>query len=149
VLPNIRVARVPKSEAPVFIWHLLRPSQPVSSFLREYSRTAWQQFYPCFWNEHLYVAFSRVWNPTGIYIPASEWKTKTSVKLRTNSNIPISKVDFISLLVVEQDILFIHGAAFSILHVCACRKYMTLSCVILRMLRSDTFTKFFGPRLFT
>jgi hypothetical protein len=36
------------------------------------------------------VACSKVGNPTNIYIPASEGKTRTSVTFQTDGNIPIS-----------------------------------------------------------
>ena len=42
VLPTLRVTCLSVSESPVFIWNLLRPSQPVSSLLRDVLRTAWQ-----------------------------------------------------------------------------------------------------------
>jgi hypothetical protein len=46
-------------------------------------------------------------------------KQRTSVKFRTDGNIPISLHVFAFLLIVEQDIVFIHDAAFFFLHVCA------------------------------
>ena len=46
-------------------------------------------------------------------------KQKTSVTFRTDGNIPISLHVFVFLLIVEQDIVFIHDAAFFFLHVCA------------------------------
>ena len=46
-------------------------------------------------------------------------KQRTSVTFRTGRNIPISLQDFAFLLIVEQDIVFIHDAAFFFLHVCA------------------------------
>jgi hypothetical protein len=45
-------------------------------------------------------------------------KQKTSVTFETNGNIPISLHVFAFLLIVEQDIVFIHDAAF-FLHTCA------------------------------
>jgi hypothetical protein len=44
---------------------------------------------------------------------------RTSVVFRTDGNIPISLDVFAFLLIVEQDIAFIHDAAFFFLHVCA------------------------------
>jgi len=119
VLSTPRVTCVSVSEAPVFIWYLLRPSQPISTFLGDVSRTAWPHCDPCFRHGQLYVACSWVGNPTNIYIPAPERKTKTSVTFRTDGNIPISLHVFAFLLIVEQDIVFIHDAAFFFLHVCA------------------------------
>jgi hypothetical protein len=48
-------------------------------------------------------------------------KQRTSVKFQTDGNIPISLDVFAFLLIVEQDIVFIHDAAFFflLLHVCA------------------------------
>jgi len=46
-------------------------------------------------------------------------KQITSVTFQTDGNIPISLHAFAFLLVVEQDIVFIHDAAFFLLHVCA------------------------------
>jgi len=46
-------------------------------------------------------------------------KQRTSVTFRTGRNIPISLQVFAFLLIVEQDIVFIHDAAFFFLHVCA------------------------------
>jgi len=46
-------------------------------------------------------------------------KQRTSVTFRTDGNIPISLHVFAFLLIVEQDIVFIHDAAFFFLHVCA------------------------------
>jgi len=46
-------------------------------------------------------------------------KQKTSVTFQTDGNIPISLHVFALLLIVEQDIVFIHDAAFFFLHVCA------------------------------
>ena len=66
----------------------------------------------------IYIACSRVGNPTNIYIPAPEGKT-TSVTFQTDGNIPISLHVFAFLLIVEEDIVFIYDAAFFFLHVCA------------------------------
>jgi hypothetical protein len=46
-------------------------------------------------------------------------KQRTSVTFRTDSNIPILLHVFAFLLIVEQDIVFIHDGAFFFLHVCA------------------------------
>jgi hypothetical protein len=46
-------------------------------------------------------------------------KQRTSVTFRTDGNIQISLHVFDFLLIVEQDIVFIHDAAFFFLHVCA------------------------------
>jgi len=47
-------------------------------------------------------------------------KQRTSVTFQTDSNIPISLHVFAFLLIVEQDIIFIHDAAFFFfLHMCA------------------------------
>ena len=46
-------------------------------------------------------------------------KQKTSVTCQTDGNIPISLHVFAFLLIVEEDIVFIHDAAFLFLHVCA------------------------------
>jgi len=46
-------------------------------------------------------------------------KQKISVTFQTDSNIPISLRVLAFLLIVEQDIVFIHDAAFFFLHVCA------------------------------
>jgi hypothetical protein len=46
-------------------------------------------------------------------------KQRTSVTFQTDGNIPISLHVFAFLLTVEQDIVFIHDAAFFFLHVCA------------------------------
>ena len=75
VLPTLTVTCMSVSEAPVFIY-LLRPPHPVSSFLGKFSRTARQHCDPCFSHGQLYVACLRVGNPTSIYIPAPEGKTK-------------------------------------------------------------------------
>jgi len=48
-----------------------------------------------------------------------EGKQKTSVTFQTDSNIPISLHVFASLLIVEENIVFIYDAAFFFLHVCA------------------------------
>jgi hypothetical protein len=45
-------------------------------------------------------------------------KQRTSVTFQTDGNIPISLHVFAFLLIVQQDIVFIHDAAF-FLHVCA------------------------------
>jgi len=45
-------------------------------------------------------------------------KQRTSVPFLTDGNIPISLHVFAFLLIVEQDIVFIHDAAFFFLHVC-------------------------------
>ena len=68
---------------------------------------------PCFSHGQLYVACSTVGNPTNIYIPAPEGKTKNF------SDIPISLHVFAFLLIVGEDTVFIHDAAFFFLHVCA------------------------------
>jgi len=44
---------------------------------------------------------------------------KTSVTFQTEGNIPVSLHVFAFLLIVEQDTVFIHDAAFFFLHVCA------------------------------
>ena len=46
-------------------------------------------------------------------------KQKTSVTFQTDGNIPISLHVFAFLLIVEQDIVYIHDAAFFFLHMCA------------------------------
>jgi hypothetical protein len=46
-------------------------------------------------------------------------KKKTSVTFQTDGYIPISLHVFAFLLIVEQDIVFIHDAAFFFLHLCA------------------------------
>jgi hypothetical protein len=46
-------------------------------------------------------------------------KQRTSVTFQTDGNIPILLHVFAFLLIVEQDIVFIHDAAFFFLHVCA------------------------------
>jgi len=46
-------------------------------------------------------------------------KQRTSVTFQTDGNIPISLHVFVFLLIVKQDIAFIHDAAFFFLHVCA------------------------------
>jgi hypothetical protein len=46
-------------------------------------------------------------------------KQRTSVTFGTDGNIPISLHVLAFLLIVEQDIVFIHGAAFFFLYVCA------------------------------
>ena len=46
-------------------------------------------------------------------------KQRTSVTFQTDGNIPISLHVFAFLLIVEQDIVFIHDAAFFFLRVCA------------------------------
>ena len=46
-------------------------------------------------------------------------KKRTLVTFRTDGNILISLRVFALLLIVEQDTLFIHDAAFFFLHVCA------------------------------
>jgi len=45
-------------------------------------------------------------------------KERTSVTFQTDGNITISLHVFVFLLIVEQDIVFIHDAAF-FMHVCA------------------------------
>jgi hypothetical protein len=70
----------------------------------------------------MFVACSRVGNPKNIYIPDPEGeKKRTSVTFQTDGNIPISLHFFAFLLIFEQDIVFIHDAAFLFffLHVCA------------------------------
>jgi len=57
-----------------------------------------------------------LWLPKG--------KQRTSVTFQTDGNIPISLHVFAFLLIVKQDISFIHNAAFFFLHVCA----FALSC---------------------
>jgi hypothetical protein len=69
-------------------------------------------------------------------------KQRTSVTFQTDGNIPIPLRVFAFLLIVEQDIVFIHDAAFFFLHVCALRKYWTLSYVTWRIFHSDSFTQF-------
>jgi len=76
VLPTRRFTCVSVSAAPVFIY-LLRPSQPVSSFLGNVSWTARQHCDHCFSHGLIYVACSKVGNPTNIYIPAPVGKTQT------------------------------------------------------------------------
>jgi len=81
------------SAAPVVIY-LLRPRHPVSSFLGNVSRTAWQHCDPCFSHGQLYAACSRGGNPTNIYIPAPEGKTKKfsdSVEI-TNKMQPCNRI---------------------------------------------------------
>jgi len=46
-------------------------------------------------------------------------KQRTSVTFKTDGNIPISLHVFAFLLIVKEDIVFIHDAAFFFLHVCA------------------------------
>jgi hypothetical protein len=46
-------------------------------------------------------------------------KQKPSVTFQTDGNIPVSLHVFAFLLIVEQDVVFIHDAAFFFLHVCA------------------------------
>jgi len=46
-------------------------------------------------------------------------KQRTSVTFQTDGNITISLHVFAFLLIVEQDIAFIHDAAFFFLHECA------------------------------
>jgi hypothetical protein len=46
-------------------------------------------------------------------------KQKTSVTFQTDGNIPISLHVFAFLLIVKEDIVFIHDAVFFFLHVCA------------------------------
>jgi len=46
-------------------------------------------------------------------------KQNTSVTFQTDGHIPISLHVFTFLLTVEEDIVFIHNAAFFFLHVCA------------------------------
>jgi len=46
-------------------------------------------------------------------------KQKTLVTFQTDGNILISLHVFAFLLIVEEDIVFIHDAAFFFLHVCA------------------------------
>ena len=46
-------------------------------------------------------------------------KQRTSVTFQTDGNIPISLHVFAFLLTVQQDIVFIHDAAFFFLHMCA------------------------------
>jgi hypothetical protein len=46
-------------------------------------------------------------------------KQITSVTFQTDGNIPILLHAFAFLLIVEQDILFIHDAVFFLMHVCA------------------------------
>jgi len=48
-----------------------------------------------------------------------KWKQRTSVTFQTDGNIQISLHIFAFLLIVEEDIVFIHDAAFFFLHVCA------------------------------
>ena len=45
-------------------------------------------------------------------------KQRTSVTFKTDGNIPVSLHVFAFLLIVEEDV-FIHDAAFFFLHVCA------------------------------
>jgi len=118
MLQTLRVTCVSVSAAPVFIY-LLRPSQPVSSFLGNVLRTARQHCDPCFSHGQIYVTCSRVGNPTNIYIPAPEGKTKKFSDIsnrRWYSNF-VKCLCF--LLIVEEGIVFIHDAAFFFLQVCA------------------------------
>jgi len=46
-------------------------------------------------------------------------KQRTSVTFQTDGNITISLHVFASLLIVDEDIVFIHDVAFFFLHVCA------------------------------
>jgi hypothetical protein len=46
-------------------------------------------------------------------------KERTSVTFQTDGNIPMLLPACAFLLIVEQDIVFIHDAAFFFLHVCA------------------------------
>jgi len=54
------------------------------------------------------------------HLHSGSWKgnQKTSVTFQTDGNIPISLHVFAFLLIVEEDIVFIHDAAFFFLHVC-------------------------------
>jgi hypothetical protein len=63
-------------------------------------------------------------------------KQRTLFTFRTDGNIPILLHVFAFLLIVEQDIVFIHDAAFFFLHVCA------FSYVTWRIFHSDTFPQF-------
>jgi len=85
--------------------------------------------------------------PYNIYIPTPEGEKKTSVTFQTDGNIPISLHVFAFLLIVEQDTVFIHDAAF-FLHVCALRKLCTLSYVTWRIFHSDTFPQFIPSPFF-
>jgi len=46
-------------------------------------------------------------------------KQRTSVTFQRDGNVPISLHVFAFLFIVEQDIVFIHDAAFFFLHVCS------------------------------
>jgi hypothetical protein len=46
-------------------------------------------------------------------------KQRTSMTFQTDGNIPIALHVFVFLLIVEQNTVFIHDAAFFFLHVCA------------------------------
>jgi hypothetical protein len=65
----------------------------------------------------------------------------TSVTFLTQDNILISLHVFVFVLIVQEDIVFIHDTVFFFLDVCVCvlRKYWSLSWVTWRIFYGDTF----------
>jgi len=149
VLPTLRVTCLSVSEAPVFVWYILRPSQPVSSLLGDVSRKAWQHCDPCFSHGQLYVACSRVGNPTNIYIPAHERKTK---ELQWHSEQTVTfQFLYMSLLSYSLSNKTFNSLSMLTSSSCTCvllRKYWTLSYVTWRTFHSGHFSTIYSVPLF-
>jgi hypothetical protein len=119
---------VPVSEARVYTFdlNLFRPFWEMFRELHECDR--W------FWREQLYIARSRVGNPTNFYIPAPEGKTKTSVTFRADGNIPISLRLCFPINCATKHCL--HSRCCCLLARVLSRKYWTLSYVTSRIFHS-------------
>jgi hypothetical protein len=140
VLTTLTVTCVSVSEAPVFMY-LLRPSQPVSSFLGNVSQR----------HDNSVIHISDMDNYM-LHVRGSETlqtftfrilkkKQRTSVTFQIDGNIPISLHVFASILYNKIFNSFTMLPSSS----CTCvllRKYWALSYVTWRIFHSDTFPQF-------